>query len=147
MKHALVLIALAIAGSVLAYFHVASQTYFPVVRLSSSDGFTYVVVQDADADRNACGEANDRFLEPVKKLCTQCKVEYARCDRELEGIELALSAGEPIPHHAVVGRGVRVAVQGPPDKVRAVCEEIASDIVRAGVPSAACVFPRLASKY
>lgn len=146
MKHALVVLALAIAGSVLAYFHVASQTYHPVVKLSSSDGFTYVVVQDAGPKRNACGDANDRFLEPVKKLCTQCRVVYARCDRQLEGIELALSAGEPIPHYKVDGGGVHLAVEGPPDKVRAVCEEIASAIVRGGVPTATCVFPSPASK-
>lgn len=147
MKHALVLIALAAAGSVLAYFQVASQTYVPVVKLASSDGFSFVVVQNADPNRNGCGDANDRFLEPVKKECAQCKVVYARCDRKLEGVELALSTGEPVPYYQVVGGGVRVAVQGPPDRVRAVCEDIASEIVRTGVPTAACVFPRPAPKF
>jgi hypothetical protein len=147
MRQSLVVLTLAIAGSVLAYFYVTGQSYYPVVKLASPDGLTYNVVQSADSGRNACGDANARFLGPVRKQCPQCAVVYARCERELEGIELALSTGAPVPHYRVIGADVQIAVQGPADRVRAACEEIASDIVRGGVPTAACVFPGPSSKF
>ena len=76
----------------LAHLHVVSQAYHPVVRLSSPDGLVYTAVQDARRERRACGAANERFLDPVKQGCKQCKVEIARCERQLEGFELALHA-------------------------------------------------------
>jgi hypothetical protein len=147
MKQPLVIAALVIAASALAAFHVAGQTYHPVVELASPDGFTYNVVQSADSRRNACGEANARFLGPVRKQCPGCTVVYARCERKLEGVELALSTGAPLPHYRVVGAGVQIAVQGPADRVRAACEEIALDVVHGGVPTAACVFPSPSPKF
>jgi len=97
MKQAIVILVLLAVGSVLAYYHVANQSYYPVSKLASADGYTFHMVQDRLAQRNACGEANDRFLAPIKARCLQCDVVYARCERELHGLELALLMGDPVP--------------------------------------------------
>ena len=141
MKQALVIVVLLVAGSVLAYYHVANQSYFPVAKLASADGYTFHMVQDRRAQRNACGEANDRFLAPIKARCLQCDVVYARCERELHGLELALLMGDPVPVHVVVSPGLRLAMDGPKERVRRDCEQIATDLVKGGARSATCVFP------
>ena len=135
---ALVLVAIA---SALAHMHVQSQTYHPVVRLSSPDGLTYTAVQDPVAERRACGAANDRFLGPIKAACKACQVVYARCERKLEGLELALYGGSPLAQHRVVGPGLRMAIDGPADTAKAACEYLADDMVKRGVRAAACVVP------
>ena len=66
MKQALIALLLIAVGSWLAHLHVASQTYYPVVRLTSPDGLVYTTVQDEVQERRACGAANDRFLKPIK---------------------------------------------------------------------------------
>jgi hypothetical protein len=141
MKKALLLLVLLGAGALLARYHVANQYYYPVTQLASSDGYTFHLVQDRVDTRSACGEANDRFLAPVKARCPNCRVVYARCERELQGLELKLLMGEPVPVHVVVARGLRLAVDGQPESVRRDCEEMAVAIVRAGAGSAACAHP------
>ena len=138
---ALFLLALLAGGAVLAHYHVANQHYYPVTRLSSSDGYTFTLVQDRADTRGACGAANERFLEPLKAACRQCEVVYARCERELQGLELQLLMGDPVPMHVVVAPNLRLAIQGPEKGLRSGCEAIAAQIVKAGVKSAACVFP------
>lgn len=135
---ALVLIAIA---SALAHMHVQSQIYHPVVRLSSPDGLQYTAVQDPVAERRACGAANDRFLVPIKGACKQCQVLYARCERKLEGLELALYNGSPLPQHRVIGPGLRMAIDGPPETAKAACDYLAADLAKRGVRSAACILP------
>jgi hypothetical protein len=124
----------------LAQLHVVSQNYHPVVRLSSPDGLVYTAVQDATHERQACGAANDRFLDPVKHGCRQCKVEIARCERQLEGYELALHERRKVPNYVVSGPGVRMAIAGPAATAKASCAQIASEMVRNGL-SAACLSP------
>ena len=141
MKQALVIAVLLVVGSVLAHYHVANQSYYPVAKLASADGYTFYMVQDRRAQRNACGEANDRFLAPIKARCLQCDVQYARCERELQGLELALLMGDPVPVHVVVAPGLRLAMEGPKERVRRDCEQLAIDLVKGGAPSASCVFP------
>jgi hypothetical protein len=137
-----VIAAVLIAVSVwLAHLHVVSQTYHPVVQLSSPDGLVYTAVQDARHERQACGAANDRFLEPVKRDCKQCKVVLARCERELEGLELAVYERRQIAQHVVTGPGVRMAIAGPEATAKASCQQIAEQMVRSGLRSAACVRP------
>lgn len=118
-----------------------SQSYYPVVRLSSPDGLTYIAVQDALQERQACGAANERFLRPVKRGCKACQVIVARCERHLEGLELAVHEHRSIPYHLVSGPGVRMAIEGPEAAARASCEQIASEMVRGGLQLAACVPP------
>lgn len=125
----------------LAHLHVVSQTYHPVVQLASPDGLVYTAVQDAKHERRACGEANDRFLGPVKQGCKDCRVVIARCERELEGLELAVHEGRRIPHHLIRGPGVRMAIVGPAQAAKASCEQIAGEMLRSGLRSAACVYP------
>lgn len=125
----------------LAHLHVVSQSYHPVVRLTSPDGLVYTAVQDAQNERQACGEANERFLGPVKQGCKECKVVLARCERQLEGLELAVHEGKRIPHHVISGPGVRMAIAGPDAPAKASCEHIAAQMIRSGLRSAACVYP------
>jgi len=141
MKQAIVILVLLAVGSVLAHFHVANQSYYPVSKLASADGYTFHMVQDRRAQRNACGEANDRFLGPIKARCLQCDVLYARCERELQGVELALLMGDPMPMHVVIAPGLRMAMEGPKERVREQCQQFAADLVKGGASTAACVFP------
>ena len=141
MKQAIVILVLLAVGSVLAHFHVANQSYYPVSKLASADGYTFHMVQDRRAQRNACGEANERFLAPIKARCLQCEVVYARCERELQGVELALLMGDPMPMHVVVAPGLRLAMEGPKERVREQCEQFATDLVKGGARTASCVFP------
>lgn len=141
MRKILIILVLLGAGALLARYHVANQHYFPVSKLASSDGYTFVLVQDRTDTRDACGKANDRFLAPLKAACAQCQVQYARCERELHGLELALLMGDPVPVHVVLTPGVRLAMEGPPNTLRRDCEAMAASIVKTGLPYAACVFP------
>jgi hypothetical protein len=111
------------------------------VRLASPEGLTYIAVQDAKHERTACGEANERFLGPVKQGCKECKVVVARCERQLEGLELALHEGKQVRSYVVYGPGVRLAIEGPRTTARASCELIAGQMVRNGLRSAACIRP------
>jgi len=141
MRKALIILVLLAAGAVLARYHVANQHYFPVTKLESSDGYTFHMVQDRTDTREDCGKANDRFLAPLKAACQQCQVVYARCERELRGLELALLMGDPVPQYVVVSPGARLAMEGPAATLRRDCQAMAAVIVKSGVPSAACVFP------
>jgi hypothetical protein len=143
IKQALIALVLIAIGSWLAHLHVASQTYHPVVRLASAeDGLVYTTVQDEVSERRACGAANDRFLKPIKETCKQCQVVFARCERKLEGLEAAMANGAAIPHYQVFAPGLRIAIAGPAVAAKANCEFIAGDMVKRGVRSAACVYPR-----
>ena len=140
--NAAIAVAILAAVGVLAHLHVASQTYYPVVKLSSPEGLTLTMVQDPVSERRACGEANGRFLAPLRSGCKKCAVVYARCERELEGVEFALLNSQPVPHHQVLADGMRLMVEGSKQIERDACESIAVDIVKMGIASAACVFPR-----
>lgn len=135
------ILVLLVAGAWLARHHVANQRYYPVSKLASSDGYTFHLVQERADARAECGAANDRFLERVKLTCAQCEVVYARCERELQGLELALVLGDPVPFYVVSAPGVRLAMHGPRRSLRRDCEHIAATIVKSGVPSAACILP------
>src|SRR3954471_16447105 len=139
MKQAILVIVLIVAGAWLAHLHVAAQTYHPVVQVLGPEGLTYTAVQDPTSERSACGAANDRFRGPLKAQCKQCQVLYARCARSLEGLELAIHEGSPIPHHLVYGPGLRIAIAGPAGIAKATCDFLAVDMVRRGARSAVCV--------
>ncbi len=141
MKKALFLLVLLAAGAVLAHYHVQNQHYYPVTRLASSDGYAFLLVQDRVDTRGACGAANDRFVEPLKGSCPQCRIVYARCERELQGLELQLLMGDKVPMHVVVAPGIRMAMQGPAATLKRDCENMAHVMVRSGAPTAACAYP------
>lgn len=141
MKQLIVILVLLVLGSIVAHYHVANQSYYPVSKLTSAEGFSFVMVQDRAARREDCGKANDRFLEPIKVRCKMCDVVYARCERELNGLEFALLSGDAVPMHVVVAPGMRMGMEGPRERVRKECERLAEILVQAGHKAASCVFP------
>lgn len=141
LKQILIAALLIAAGAVLAHLHVSSQTYYPVAQLDSPDGMVYTAVMNPVRERQACGAANDRFIRPVIEHCKECNVVYARCERELTGLELDLLNGTPVPLHRVLGPGIRLAIAGPQKPAKALCEFLAADLTRRGQRSVACVNP------
>ena len=133
---------LAIGGSVLAWYRVASQVYYPTLQLRTPEGFTYSVVQDPTRDREACGAANDRFLEPVRAQCKDCKVVYARCFRHLDESERAPVSQNAALGYVALSPGMHMAISSPKAQFQAVCDHIVDDMVGRGYSSAACIYPR-----
>jgi hypothetical protein len=138
----LIAVVLIAAASVLAHMHVVIQTYHPVTRIASPEGLVFTAVQDAKKERRDCGKANERFLEPIKAQCKGCKVQIARCERELEPFERSVYEGEALRLHQVFAVGVRLAIDGPPELARASCELMAGELVKRGVRAAHCLLPR-----
>jgi len=139
MKQTLIAIVLIAAAAVVAHYHVAAQRYFPIVHISSSDGLSYLAVMDPTPERQACGAANDRYLKPIKQLCRDCRIDYARCERALEGLEAQIHDGKPVPHPAIDAPGFRMAIVGEADMAQKTCAYIAAGMVKQGVRAAACV--------
>jgi hypothetical protein len=141
MRQAIVILVLLVLGSILAHYHVANQSYYPVSKLTSAEGYAFVMVQDRTARRDECGKANDRFLEPIKQRCKMCDIVYARCERELNGLEFALLSGDAVPMHVVVAPGMRLAMEGPKERLRQECEALAEMLARGPGKAASCVAP------
>jgi hypothetical protein len=135
----------AISG-VLAHMHVAAQIYHPVVQIRSPDGLTFTALQDETSERRTCGDLNDRFIRPIRAHCKQCRVVYARCDRQLTGMEAALASGRALPYHLVFSPGLRLAISGPDAPAKQTCDFIASDLLNHDYRTATCVYPMVAAK-
>ena len=138
----LLIVGLLAIGSVFAYYRVRALSYYPTLRIETPDGYALTVVQDVRRERSACGEANARFLAPLQTVCKNCKLVYARCLRKLEGVELTLVVEEPPPLYVVRAAGVRMAVSGPLAHLKDVCDNIAVGLVKSGMKTAACAYPR-----
>ena len=138
-----IIIALALIGiaSVVAHLYVQSQVYYPVVHLTLPDGLSIAAILPETKERKACGAANDRFVTPFRQTCKDCKVAIARCERQLEGLELAMHDGLPVPHPMVVARELRMTVMGPPEAAKAGCQVLAANMVANGVKTAVCIPP------
>jgi hypothetical protein len=141
MIRAVIALVVIAAASVLGHLHASAQIYHPVVRLASPDGLTFIAVQDATSERQACGAANDRFLVPVKQRCKECKVVTARCERQLERFEQAIYDGAPIPYQRVSSPGMRMAIIGPAEAAKVNCDFLAGELKKVGVRAAACIDP------
>ena len=141
MKQAIIAAALIAAGAFLAHLHVVAQTYYPVVHVTTPEGLEYTAVFDRTDERRACGAKNDRFIAPFKSMCKECQVVLARCERELDGLELALTEGKDIPYHRIFAPGLRVAISGPAAMAKLGCDTIASGLAAQGLRSVACVYP------
>lgn len=102
-----------------------AQSYYPVVRVASPDGLVFTAVHEATSERGECAAANERFLAPFKSMCSDCRVVPARCERELQGAEAALSAGKSIPHHRIFAPGLQVSIAGPEEAASFSCRQIA----------------------
>jgi hypothetical protein len=138
VKQAITAVLLIAVASVLGHLHVTAQSYYPVVRVSSPDGLVFTAVHEATSERGACAAANERFLAPLKAMCSECRVVAARCERELQGVEAALSDGKSIPHHRIFAPGVQVAIVGPEQAAGLSCGEIARS---GGAQGVRCVPP------
>ena len=136
------IVGLLAVGSVFAHYWVRGLHYYPTARIETPDGYAFTVLQDVRASRDACGDANDRFLSPLDKICDKCKVAYARCLTKLEGVELTLAVENPPPLYTVRAPGVRMAVTGPLAGLRDVCVDIATGLVKTGLPTASCAYAR-----
>lgn len=141
-RNTAIAVVLAGAAAWIAHLHVVAQSYHPVVRLAAPDGLVYTAVQEAKAERRACGEANNLFLGPLKQGCKDCEVLAARCERQLTGFEQAVLEGTEHRYPIVAGPGVRLAIEGPEPAALASCEQIAGQMVRNGLRSAACLPPQ-----
>ena len=145
-QKALVATVLLVAAGVLAHLHVAAQVYHPVVRMSSPDGVVLTALQDETQDRRKCGEANERFIEPMRAHCKECKVLYARCARELGDAETRLLTNRPLPFPVMLSPGLRLGIEGPAAAARASCEFIAAELGKRGFRGAVCIPPTTAPK-
>jgi hypothetical protein len=141
VKQVIIAALLIAAGAVLAHMHVVAQTYYPVVHVTTPEGLKYTAVFDRTDERRACGAKNDRFVAPFKAMCKECQVVLARCERELGGLELALSEGKDVPYHRVFAPGLRVAISGPEAMAKLGCVTIARGLNERGMRSVACVHP------
>ncbi len=146
MKQTIIAALLIAAGAVLAHMHVVAQTYYPVVHVTTPEGLKYTAVFDRTDERRACGAKNDRFVAPFKAMCKACEVVLARCERELAGLELALTEGKAIPYHRIYAPGLRVAISGPADMAKLGCDTIARGLTAQGMRSVACIYPTTPAK-
>jgi len=144
IRNALIAIGLIVIASLVAHFYVQSQVYYAVVNFTTPEGLSITALLAETTDRGACGAANERFLTPIRQQCKGCKVTMARCARQLEGLELALSQDDPIPHYLVAALNVRMAIIGPPEIAKPGCETLAVELSGRGVRSAACISPGVA---
>src|SRR5262245_52357998 len=142
MKYFIFALLLFAAGIGVAQLDGETQTYVPVVRVRTSEGFFVTAVQSSTGTKKACGESLERFLRPLEKSCPGCTIESSSCAAELAGMELALAKGEEVPVYTVTSNGVRLALVGPPQAVRRTCEQIVAHAQLMGTKNASCVLPR-----
>lgn len=139
-KHILITVVALAAGGVIADLHVASQSYQAIVRIEGPDGAVYTAMLDPVPQRRACGVASQRFLEPLAADCPQCRVVFARCRREGEGVPAFLHASDPGTETPFLNMpGVRIRIDAPEETARRNCEWMAESVHRLGVTSARCV--------
>ena len=143
IKRILLAIVLLGAGLALAQLYIEAVAYYPVVKISSPGGLEFTLVHDATGNRQACGAANREFLDPIRAQCKECKMVYARCERELKDAELALHQRKASPFHVVSASNMRLLVTGPAAVARRACEDLASNIVKNGLQTATCLYPGL----
>ena len=139
MMRVFILLAAVVCASVLAELHVRSEKYHPIIKVESPERVSFLAVLDAVAERKACGEANRRFLEPIKTQCPECRIAYARCERELTAAEQAVALGDAASYPLVTMPGVKISVEADESEARRACKEIAEDVLKRGVERARCI--------
>ena len=121
------------------------QTYVPIVRMRTNDGHFVTMLANRPAPRKLCNEMVEHFAAPLR-ACPSCSIESMECTKELLGVDKLLAEGGPLPIHTVVGDdGVRMSVVGPPETIVARCQSIAQHMVKGGMKSAYCVYPKPAA--
>lgn len=142
-KKTLLAVLLLGGGLALAQLYVESVAYYPVVKISAPSGLEFTFVHDAIGNREACAVANRGFVDPIKSECKECKVVYARCERDLKGAELALLQRKALPYYMVSASNMRLMVTGPPKIAQKACEDLALNIIKNGLHSTTCLYPTL----
>lgn len=141
MKQTIAAVLLMGTATLVAHLYAGGRSYYPVVRVLSPEGLTFIAVHEPTAARADCGVVNERFLAPFKAMCRECQVIAARCERELQGTEAALIDGHPMAHHRVLGPGLFVAIAGPHETAGFGCRDIVRQAASEGIDSVACVPP------
>jgi hypothetical protein len=136
---------LVVAASVIAHLYVQSQVYYPVVHMTFPQGLSIAAVLNETNERQACGVTNDEFLLSFRHQCEDCRIVAARCERELDGVDLALLRGSPLPYPTLAVRDTRVAFIGPAEVARVSCSVAAAAMVQKGFKYAACIPPQNAA--
>lgn len=126
-------------ASVIAHLYVQTQVYYPVVHMSFPEGLSIAAVLAETHERKACGETNNKFLMSFRQQCKECKIVAARCERELEGLDLALWQRAPLPYPTVAASDARVAFLGPADLAKITCAAAAASMIAKGFKSAVCI--------
>lgn len=134
-------VALALAGGVgiAAYLHYSSKPYYPIARIAAPDGLTYTAFSAEARGRDACMEANERFVGPLRNDCPACTVLFERCESNAEVMKLRVAAvGDPV----VLSRGLSLAVAGPREVAITACEAVAQDLAKRGIEGSRCLRPK-----
>lgn len=132
-----VLLALAGGVAIAGYLYIGQRPHYPVARVAAPDGLTYTAFADETRGRDACIEANDRFISDFRAGCPTCIVEFSRCESKDEAIRLRVGISGPL----VVSRGMSVAVAGPHDFAAATCQSIVQDLRKRGIENSRCLSP------
>jgi hypothetical protein len=141
VRYVLLVVALFIAGAALTFVESESQAYTPVVRVRTESGLFMTVVQSVTDKRASCSEVVGRLVDEVSRTCPACSVESTDCPTKLTGIDRALASHERLPVHSIAANGVRIAMVGPPQSIRAQCSTMAAKMAENGLPGATCVLP------
>src|SRR5260221_13581389 len=97
-RNGIVAFALIALASTAGYYYPRTLVFYPVVRLDLPDGLSIIAVLPQTGEREACERASDHFVTPFRRTCKDCKVAIAHCERQLDGLELAMHDGLPVPH-------------------------------------------------
>ena len=141
MKYIVLAILMFLLGALLTTFRPPESFYSPVVRMRSPAGFFVTYLRERVQGTKACHAEIDEYVEPLVKACPDCSIESTECATQLNGIEKALADDNPLPVYTVRAEGVRMSVVGAPRQTRLWCEAVASEMVKRGLSTAACVFP------
>jgi hypothetical protein len=130
-----VLLALAGGLALAAYVYARNAPYYPVARVAAPGGLTYTAFSEETRGRDACAEANERFVDPLRKDCPACAVLFERCENKARMMELRVAAtSDPV----VLSRGLSLAVAGPRELAVTACETIAQDLAKRGLEGSRC---------
>jgi len=141
MRYVLLALFLLAAGVLVGHLQHEPAAYAPIARVRTSDGLYITLVQPRTGRRSACATALVRFGEALARSCPRCAMESADCAARLEGIDRSLANGERVPIYTIAAGGIRAGLLGPPRSVAAECQAMASQFVRSGIASAACIAP------
>lgn len=141
MKYFLLALLMLAAGIAVTQVEREPQDFTPVVRVRTTDGLFLTFVQNGMVKPGRCNDAVAAFSKVLQESCPTCVIESSGCPSVLEGMDKALSRKEHLPIYTVNTDAFRVAMVGPPHAVETECREMAAQMVRQGMKTAACNVP------